>query len=76
MQSASLSPAYGRDYKSKDAMLADWESGKDFLIYSFFSHCYCSIRDLPAMADNGITSLHFHYANDRRTFVLAVGIPA
>lgn len=23
-------PAYGRDYKSKAAMLADWEAGKDF----------------------------------------------
>lgn len=23
-------PAYGRDYKSKAAMLADWNAGKDF----------------------------------------------
>lgn len=23
-------PAYGRDYKSKAAMLKDWEDGKDF----------------------------------------------
>lgn len=23
-------PAYGRDYKSKAAVLADWNSGKDF----------------------------------------------
>ena len=23
-------PAYGRDYKSKAAVLADWKAGKDF----------------------------------------------
>lgn len=23
-------PAYGRDYKTKAAVLADWEAGKDF----------------------------------------------
>ena len=26
----SAVPAYGRDYKSKKAVLADWEAGKDF----------------------------------------------
>lgn len=24
-------PAYGRDYKSKSAVLADWLAGKDFI---------------------------------------------
>lgn len=27
-----LSPAYGRDYKSKKALLEDWNSDKDFII--------------------------------------------
>ena len=26
----TLVPAYGRDYRSKAAVLADWNSGKDF----------------------------------------------
>jgi hypothetical protein len=26
----SAVPAYGRDYKSKAAVLADWEAGRDF----------------------------------------------
>lgn len=30
-------PAYGRDYKSKAAVLADYEAGKDFLIQDMFS---------------------------------------
>lgn len=28
----TLSPAYGRDYKSKAAVLADFEANKDFLV--------------------------------------------
>jgi hypothetical protein len=49
----TLVPAYGRDYKSKAAVVADWEAGKDFMIASIGpdSGRYCSIRDsaqLPA----------------------------
>lgn len=32
----TLTPAYGRDYKSKKAVKADWESGKDFTIADMF----------------------------------------
>lgn len=33
----NLQPAYGRDYKSKAAVLADLKAGKDFLISQFGS---------------------------------------
>lgn len=33
--SITVSPAYGRDYKSKAAALADWNDGKDFIIETF-----------------------------------------
>ena len=36
-------PAYGRDYKSAQAVLADWKAGKDFL--DFLEGFYFSIRD-------------------------------
>ena len=39
----TLLPAYGRDYKSKAAVLADWNAGKDFRIAT--TGQYCSIRD-------------------------------
>lgn len=29
---SSLTPAYGRDYKSKAGILADWNAGKDFIL--------------------------------------------
>lgn len=33
--SLTLQPAYGRDYKSKAAVLADWNANKDFRIASY-----------------------------------------
>lgn len=32
----TLTPAYGRDYKSKKAVQADWDAGKDFIIADVF----------------------------------------
>lgn len=76
MQSVTLTPAYGRDYKSKAAMLADWDAGKDFVMHSVFDHTYCSVRDLASMAENGIESIQFRYGKMRKVFILTVGIPA
>ena len=40
-------PAYGRDYKSKASVLADWQAGKDF--QCALTGRYLSVRDnLPA----------------------------
>ena len=40
-------PAYGRDYKSKASVLADWQAGKDF--QCAITGRYLSVRDnLPA----------------------------
>jgi len=39
----TLIPAYGRKGRTAEAMLADWNAGKDFKI---FGGPYCSIRDL------------------------------
>ena len=34
MESVTVTPAYGRDYKSKKAVLEDWDAGKDFRVAS------------------------------------------
>ncbi len=34
---ATLTPAYGRDYTSRKAALADWEADKDFILNDIFS---------------------------------------
>jgi hypothetical protein len=43
----TLTPAYGRDYKSKKEVLEAWESGVDFYANSPTESGYCSIRDFP-----------------------------
>ena len=47
----TVTPAYGRDYKSAKAAKADWHDGKDFIIRDI-SHPYdgkpASIRDLSS----------------------------
>ncbi len=40
----TLVPAYGRDYKTKAAVLKDWENGKDFKIAG--GGPYTSVRDM------------------------------
>ena len=44
----TLTPAYGRDYKSAAEAIEAYKSGKDFVLHdptSRWNGCYCSIRD-------------------------------
>jgi hypothetical protein len=41
----SLTPAYGRDYKSKAAVEADFRAGKDFMLNSYGGSGLVSVRD-------------------------------
>ena len=40
-----LTPAYGRDYKSKKDAIADWLAGKDFIVAA--TGQYANKQDLP-----------------------------
>jgi len=45
----TVTPAYGRDYKSAKAAKADWQQGKDFILQDITSPWDgkpCNIRDL------------------------------
>jgi hypothetical protein len=45
-----LTPAYGRDYKSSEAVQKDYLEGKDFVLNDIASRWngkYCSCRDFP-----------------------------
>ena len=44
----TLIPAYGRDYRSKKACLADFHSGKDFLAVGIGGSGYVNSKDLPS----------------------------
>lgn len=48
MKSITVTPAYGRDYKSAHEALGDWEAGKDFFLEAIDGRpygTYCSRRD-------------------------------
>lgn len=47
-RSQILTPAYGRDYKTPEAMQEDFDNGKDFILHwmqSPWDGKYCSKRD-------------------------------
>ena len=67
-----IEPAYGRDYKSKKALLSDWDEGKDFLITDFMNpYCGKPINNESAktMAPLTITA---RYGNQRKVCVFDV----
>jgi len=51
MESLTVGGAYGRDYKSKKAVLADWNANKDFQILNMGPDCgrYLSKSDTEGM---------------------------
>ena len=65
----TLVPAYGRDYKSKAAILADLEAGKDFLAVSYDRDGYINIEGLR---EHGIKSVNVRYGKLRKVAVIQV----
>lgn len=65
----TISGAYGRDYKSKAAILADWNAGKDFIIRTFGldDGRYINASDAEL---GGIAMLQVRYAADRNVAVI------
>lgn len=64
LTSGTLTPAYGRDYKSKKALLEDFNNGKDFYLHHPMGGGYCSIRDFSKGA-----SVTFRYSKQLKVFV-------
>lgn len=58
-------PAYGRDYKSKAAVMADWDDGLDFRLEP--SGQYISKADAVA---SGIRTINIRYGNLRKVMVV------
>jgi hypothetical protein len=66
MKTISAWPAYGRDYKSKKALLADFDAAKDFNS----NLGYFSVRDKEALKKDGFTGIQFRYGKMTKTFIL------
>ena len=63
----NLQPAYGRDYKSKAALLVDWNEGKDFLECG--TSRYINRSDFNKYCSH-ITSINFRYGGMRKKLVV------
>lgn len=69
----TLVPAYGRDYTSKKAVIADWNADKDFEIADLFGgNCGRKINRSDAIA-GGIRSVNIRYKQLRSVAVVKVG---
>lgn len=62
----TLTPAYGRDYKAKAAIVEDLNKGIDFTINTYQGSGYCSVRDL-ADGDYQVRN-----ANHRKVWVINI----
>ena len=62
-----LTPAYGRDYKSKAALLADFNANKDFIYNAMFNTTYINKEQI----DPG-TKITFRYSKHMKVFVHTV----
>lgn len=60
-------PAYGRDYRSKIAVLEDWNNGKDFKVVPY--GCYVSKKDIPEITQ----TITFKYSKLQKMFVHYIG---
>lgn len=61
-----LSPAYGRDYTSKKAVLADWDANKDFIIENW-DDPYCGKPVNKEQINE--KSVQFRYKGMTQTFI-------
>ena len=66
----TLTPAYGRDYRSAAAVMLDWNAEKDFVLQPAGS--YCSIRNTALLKASGVTHIHFRYQKMTKVHVLAL----
>ena len=68
MRSLTVTPAYGRDYKSKKAALADWNSGLDFVVQDYKLHGYINNADAKRV---DVDQIHIRY-NDRTQLTVVI----
>ncbi len=66
----TLTPAYGRDYRSAAAVMIDWKAEKDFVLQPVGS--YCSILNTALLKASGVTHVHFRYQKMTKVHVLAL----
>jgi hypothetical protein len=73
MHYLTLIPAYGRDYKSKVKVIADWEDGKDFRVCDPFVSGYLTKRELEDyVAAHGPYTVNIRYNRLERIATIVI----
>lgn len=70
----TVSPAYGRDYKTKDALIKDWMKDLDFehdTRVIFGGGLYVNKSDV--LRDSRITAVTFRYHKLRKSYTVRTG---
>lgn len=57
---STLTPAYGRDYKTKKEFIEDLKLQKDFKLVDFMGETYCTLRELLEV---NVSSVYIRYRN-------------
>lgn len=68
----TITPAYGRDYKSRDSVIADLRAGKDFIVQDISSSDFGRYINLEAMRACSIAQVRVRHAGLRRVSVINV----
>lgn len=64
----TLTPAYGRDYRSQDAVLKDWDKGKDFIMNDAVNRWDGKPINKYDAEEAGIHEVKFRYNNLKMVF--------
>lgn len=64
-----LTPAYSRDYKSKKALLDDFNNDKDFIINDFNGPYDGKPVNKSGLKSGFNVSIQFRYSKNRKTFI-------
>lgn len=72
MPHLTVSPAYGRDYKTSDKALADWKAGKDFIIETFTNPYYGKPVNLEDAEGAGIKEVNIRFNRLSEVIVVKV----
>lgn len=67
----TITPAYGRDYKSKAGVLGDWLAGKDFIIQPSVQYINRQDAETDRLHHSRITSLTVRYNSLRDVRIIS-----
>ena len=72
MKHLVITPAYGRDYKSKTEAVDAWRSGKDFVVQglSGYAGCYVGKGESSTLKQDGYSGVMIRFGDMRKLAIV------